>query len=71
MIAPMTSLYDYRAAVKLKNDDVPFYALIMAAMMRADSDNFLKLSYLWPEIQAEVQKRWDAPGGVIEGDRIP
>jgi hypothetical protein len=38
------SLYDYTAAKRLWRDDTPFYALIMAAMYRADSTNVEKLA---------------------------
>ena len=62
------SLYDFKKAVELSRADVPFYALIMAAMLRADSTNIEKLKETWPEIADETQKRYDAPGGIIEGD---
>lgn len=52
------SLYDYRAAMKLRDEDVPFYALIMAAMLKADSDNIERLRRAYPEIWAEVEKRY-------------
>jgi hypothetical protein len=62
------SLYDYRAAVALWKQDSPFYALIMAAMYRADSINAEKLAAAFPETWAEVNARYHAPGGVLEGE---
>jgi hypothetical protein len=62
------SLYDYRAAVALWKQDPPFYALIMAAMYRADSDNAAKLQAAFPETWAEVDARYNAPGGLLEGE---
>jgi len=65
------SLFDFRKAVELKRKDVPFYALIMAAMMRADNINSQLLKAAWPELWAETERRYNAPGGVIEEDNIP
>lgn len=62
------SLFDYRAAVTLWKADPPFYALIMAAMYRADSDNIVKLRAAFPETYAELDARYRAPGGVLEGE---
>ncbi|MCK4521387.1 MAG: hypothetical protein KAU20_02350 [Nanoarchaeota archaeon] len=56
-------IYEYRAAFKLQNN--PFYALIMAAMMKADSKNSLKLRTLFPEIWEELKRRNQALGGMI------
>ena len=42
------SLFDFRKAVELKRKDVPFYALIMAAMMRADNISSQLLKAAWP-----------------------
>lgn len=62
------SLYDYRAAVALWKSDQPFYALIMCAMYRADSDNIVKLREAFPETWAELDARYHAPGGVLPTD---
>jgi hypothetical protein len=64
------SLYDYRAAVALWKSDPPFYALIMAAMYRADSSNAEKLAEVFPETWAEVNARYHAPGGVLKGEQV-
>jgi hypothetical protein len=62
------SLFDYRVSQQLEMQDVPFYALIMAAMRRADTDNVERLRHAWPEVWAELSARYHAPGGVIPGD---
>jgi len=63
-------LVDYHISLKLHMKDIPFYALIMAAMRKADSDNIEKLKQAFPDIWAELQKRYNAPGGIIKSDKI-
>lgn len=48
--------------------DQPFYALIMAAMRKADSYNAEKLRYVFPEVWVELQERYNAPGGFLRED---
>lgn len=62
------SLYDYRRSQDLERADVGFHALVMAAMRRADTDNLAKLQRAWPEVWTELQARYHAPGGVLEGE---
>lgn len=62
------SLYDYIVSKALAEDDPPFEALIMAALRKADSENAAKLRSAWPETCAEMQARYDAPGGVLPGE---
>lgn len=57
------SFFDYQASLKLETEDVPFYALIMAAMRRADSDNLDKLKKMYPETWAELTHRRHTPEG--------
>lgn len=63
------SRLDYNTSHKLAATGVPFYALIMAAMRRADSDNAGKLKAAWPEVWGELQQRYNAPGGYLPGER--
>jgi hypothetical protein len=49
-------------------DDPPFYSLIMAAMQKADTENICKLRTAFPEVWAELEKRYNAPMGVIPED---
>jgi hypothetical protein len=49
--------------------DWDFSALVMAAMRKADTHNFALLADAFPEIAAELQARYDAPGGALnEGE---
>ena len=64
----MSRLVEYRAALELYASDTPFYGLIMAAMLRADSMNAAKLRDMFPVIYDELKTRYDAPGGLIDGD---
>ena len=43
-----------------------FYALIMAAMRRADNDNLKKLGLVFPDVLQELQDRYKAPGGFLD-----
>jgi hypothetical protein len=62
------SLYDYRQSASLIRYDPPFYALIMAAMRKADTDNTKKLRAAWPEVWEELYARYHAPGGLLAGE---
>lgn len=48
--------------------DPPFYGIIMLAMWRADTDNSRKLRMAWPHVWAEMQERYNAPGGLLHSD---
>ena len=63
------SHYDYAVSRQIDADDYPFAALIMAALRKADSTNAAKIQAAWPDIAAELQARYNAPGGVLPGDR--
>lgn len=60
------SHYDYIAGQEILLKDPPFYALIQAAMRKADTDNLEKLKSCWPEVWEELKARYDAPGGLLE-----
>jgi hypothetical protein len=62
------SLYDYEASKQLALNDPPFAALIMAAMRKADTDNQAKLRAAWPDVWAELDARYHAPGGRLPED---
>lgn len=62
------SLYDYERSIEMFKADEPFYALIMAAMLKADTDNCFRLQRVFPETWLELRKRYNAPGGRIEGE---
>ena len=63
------SLYDYKMSQKIAAEDWPFYALIMAAMRQADSNNIEKLEAAWPDVHDELFARYHAPDGVLKEDR--
>lgn len=64
------SLYDYEKSKAIDRDiDPPFYALIMAAMRKADSTNIQLLRAAWPEVYAEFEARYNAPGGLLPGEQ--
>lgn len=65
------SYHEYLAAKELLSADPPFYALLMAAMQRADTDNTNKLRAAWPELWDEVSTRYHAPGGLLDRERKP
>jgi 5-hydroxyisourate hydrolase-like protein (transthyretin family) len=44
------SLFDYHRSQQLAVKDEPFYALIMAALRKADTDNYYKLAMAFPPL---------------------
>jgi len=56
------SLHEYRSCQEIGKRHYPFYALIMAAMRQADTDNAFRLRCVFPEVWDELQERYDAPG---------
>lgn len=63
------SLYDYEYARHIILEDPPFHALIMAAMYKADNMNAEKLRTAFPSIWGELQQRYNAPRGLLPGER--
>lgn len=64
------SRYDYEAAKAIQATDPPFYALIMAAMSKADTINAALLRTCWPDTWEELQDRYNAPGGILPTDPV-
>ena len=62
------SLHGYHVSKKIVANDPPFYALIMAAMWKADTDNLERLRTAWPNVWVELQGRYNAPMGVLPED---
>lgn len=62
------SRFDYEVGRRIAADDPPFYALIQAAMRRADSTNLRRLREAFPETYAEVEARYNAHGGILPDD---
>jgi hypothetical protein len=63
------SLFDYRASREISDSDPPFYALIMAAMRKADTANMARLRAAFPDVYDEFEARYNAPAGVLPGER--
>lgn len=57
------SQFDYFDSQLLEAGNHSFYALIMAAMRRADTDNLKKLKEAFPKTWEELNARYHAPGG--------
>ncbi|TAK32300.1 MAG: hypothetical protein EPO40_02955 [Myxococcaceae bacterium] len=64
----MSGLFDYRVATQLAASDPPFDALVMAAVMKADSTNRARLGVAFPELVAETTARYVAAGGLLDTD---
>lgn len=62
------SLFDYNISKRISAEDYPFYALIMAAMRQADTDNVVLLKHAWPDVWDDLYKRYHAPEGRLYGD---
>ena len=62
------SLYDYKISQTIASEGFPFHALIMAAARKADSFNFSELERAFPGTIAELQLRYNAPGGLLPQD---
>lgn len=62
------SRYDYQVSREISAADPPFGALIMAAMRQAGTANLILLQAAWPETWAELQERYEAPGGLLPGE---
>ncbi len=63
------SFHEYQESRQLERADVSFYGLIMAAMRRADTDNLQLLRGAFPKVWDELQARYHAPGGILQGER--
>jgi hypothetical protein len=64
------SLFDYRFSRALDDLDVPFHGLLMAAIRKADTENFQKFRACWPQIVAELEARYNVPGGLLPGESV-
>ncbi len=62
------NIIDYHIAMRLAAADIPFSALISAAMRKADSINASKLAESFPIIQKDLQQRYNARGGLLDSD---
>jgi len=63
------SLHEYEMSKEIAKKDYPFYAIIMAAMRQADTNNLESLKLGFSDVYAELKERYDAPGGLLEGEK--
>lgn len=59
---------DYRESRELGRDDPSFAAIIAAALRKADAENAALLRRAFPRIAADLQARYDSPGGRLPGE---
>jgi len=64
------SFYDYKVSQEIALRGEPFYALIMAAARKADTENMALLEACWPFIVADLRARYNAPGGLLPGEVV-
>ena len=62
------SLHEYRESQRVAGEGYPFYALIMAAMRQADTDNVERLKQAFPETWRELKARYRASYGRLDSD---
>lgn len=65
----MRNPIEFKQGVQLLQNDTQFYALMFAAILKADSKNTLRLKNAYPELWQETWKRWDSPGGLLDHER--
>ncbi len=63
------TFYNYQRSITLNG--VPFTALIMAAMWKADTPNLAALCEAFPAVWDELNARYSAPGGMLDSDLFP
>lgn len=62
------SYHTYVQGRKIADKYFDVEALIQAAMRHADTTNATALQKAFPDLWAELQARYNAPGGLIPGD---
>lgn len=62
-------IVEYNISRQLDRIDTPFESLVMAAMRKADTANLERLREAFPELEAELRARYDAPLGLLDGER--
>ena len=65
------SRFDYEQSKYMVALDYSFYALIMAAMRQADTQNLFLLRQAFPDTWDELEARYHAPGGLLPGESLP
>lgn len=65
------SRIDYEIAKTLRTADTPFYALVMAAILKSDPHNRALLRAVFRDVHDELTAREKTPGGHLPGDDVP
>jgi len=60
------TLHEYEQSKAISAKGYQFYALMAALMRDADTRNTELLRANWPDIYESLQRRYDAPMGVVE-----
>jgi len=63
------TMFDYQESRSVEREGFPFYALIMAAMRQADTDNLTRLQVAFPDVWNELNARYHSPGGLLPEER--
>jgi hypothetical protein len=61
---------EYRDSQRIAQLDYGFYALLAAAMRKADTSNLSLLQRAFPGVWRDLQARYNAPGGLIGNERL-
>ena len=64
----MATLHDFQRGRALALQGEPFSAYIQAAMRKADTLNNVKLKEAFPEEWADLEARYNSPGGRLPGE---
>ncbi len=59
------SHYDYTKSLEIEYQEYPFYALVMACIRQADTDNLERLRQTFPDVVTEFRARYHAPNGYL------
>ena len=63
------SIHDYNISKTITMNDPPFYALIMAAMRKADDVNRSLLKEAFPTVWDELQARYSCAFGILPQEK--
>lgn len=64
------SIIEYQIGCQLAGQDTPFFALVQAAMRRADTENLARLQAAFPEAWAELELRDSQIRGCLTGAEL-
>lgn len=58
------SVFDYQESLRIEIRGAPFYAVLAAAMRRADSENLERLRFMFPIIYTDLERWRNTPGAL-------